>query len=352
MSAQHPSRPEITRFVHPPRARSESRSWTLGRDSDTATHVVSSSVRARLEAEAGPPDAAYTHALPCLQRAAEQLDGEGCAYVATVAGAVVAWGGLRARPDRPNVAIVGRHSEVDMQLPDELSLSLRHVALFTHAFAPGAPPTLQVVDLASTLGTRFGPLERFASVVAEHRLHLAAGGLHLFAIATRPGGSLPAAEELLDSLGDVAVTAARPSAALDEPPLGVLRLGTTRRVDGRAPPDDAGAGLAPGDTRPCGPRSAVADDVVVTREQARAGFTIGRYSRADLCLTGSEFEYLSRLHAMVIAIDGRLWIVDTASTNGLWCDLEPTRIAELPRDRPALIGLGPVELQWFPADTR
>ena len=62
-----------------------------------------------------------------------------------------------------------------------------------------------------------------------------------------------------------------------------------------------------------------------TREATR-GFLVGRYERCDLGVSAAS---LSRVHALLVEHDGELWIVDTASTNGLWAEQEQIRQRKL-----------------------
>ena len=65
----------------------------------------------------------------------------------------------------------------------------------------------------------------------------------------------------------------------------------------------------------------------VSDEQLDRGLLFGRYDRCQLALDGDDA--LSRVHLLVVRIEGRIWAIDTASTNG-------TRHNGIPFDASAL----------------
>jgi len=74
----------------------------------------------------------------------------------------------------------------------------------------------------------------------------------------------------------------------------------------------------------------------VSADQLDRGLLFGRYERCQLAVEGDG--WLSRVHLFVVRIDGRLWAIDTASTNGTTRNGAPMRASLLAG--PAMLLLG------------
>jgi hypothetical protein len=81
---------------------------------------------------------------------------------------------------------------------------------------------------------------------------------------------------------------------------------------------------------------------------ARRGVLLGRYGRCDTAGLPVLIESsLSRVHLLVLELDGALYAIDTASRNGSWCGGERVRATRiLPGLRITLAGAATVE--WRP----
>jgi hypothetical protein len=81
---------------------------------------------------------------------------------------------------------------------------------------------------------------------------------------------------------------------------------------------------------------------------ARRGVLLGRYDRCDTTgLPVLSDLALSRVHLLVLELDGALWGIDTASRNGCWCGGRRVRAVRMePGLRVSLAGKATVE--WCP----
>jgi hypothetical protein len=81
---------------------------------------------------------------------------------------------------------------------------------------------------------------------------------------------------------------------------------------------------------------------------ARRGVLLGRYDRCDTTgLPVLSDPALSRVHLLVLELDGALYAIDTASRNGTWCGPERVRAVRIqPGVRLSLAGKAVVE--WRP----
>jgi FHA domain-containing protein len=92
--------------------------------------------------------------------------------------------------------------------------------------------------------------------------------------------------------------------------------------------------------------------IVIGERAAGEGILLGRYDRCD---TGgaSVFSHhsLSRVHCLVVEVDGILYAVDTASTNGTYLGSrdEEVRIIGMGADRDLVLGDDLVRMSWEPA---
>lgn len=227
-----------------------------------------------------------------------------------------------AADDTPRAGTIGRHDAVDLALPLDDALSLRH-ALFLVRAVKGQV-RLTVLDLASSAGLVLGgpPLRRLD---VSGPLALEVSGFEVLCVPT--GVPLP-------------------WDAQAENPFATLRFATPSltRLRARTPPKGrrlraiAGRFSATlGDLR--SERALLEDDL-------ERGFLIGRHGRCDLRLPDGR---VSRVHAALVRVDGELLLVDAGSTNGLWRPgAEEVRcIAWRAGDPIELWGLG--RLEWSDA---
>lgn len=196
-----------------------------------------------------------------------------------------------AADDAPRAGTLGRHDAVDLALPLDDALSLRH-ALFIVRLAKGQV-RLTVLDLASSAGLQVGgpPLRRL-DVTGPLALELS--GFEVLCVPT--GVPLPWDAEA-------------------EHPFATLRFAapTLTRLRERTPPRSrrlrqvAGClSVTLGERRT--ERAVLEDDL-------ERGVLLGRDGRCDLRLPDGR---ISRVHAALLRVDGELLLVDAGSTNGLW----------------------------------
>lgn len=226
--------------------------------------------------------------------------------------------------DAPRAGTLGRHDSVDLPLPLDESLSLRHVLFIVRAVA--GEVRLTVLDLASSAGLlpNREPALRRLDVAGAATLRL--GEFEVLAVPT--GGALPWDPDAED-------------------PSSTLRLATptlTRPREWAKPTqrhlrEVAGCLAATlGDLR--SERALTEDDLV-------RGFLVGRQERCDLRLPDNR---VSRVHAAVLRVDGQLLLVDAGSTHGLWrAGAEPVRCTAWRAGDPIQLGEDIARLEWSDA---
>jgi hypothetical protein len=186
---------------------------------------------------------------------------------------------------QPRAGLIGRHDRVDLALPLDESLSLRHV-LFVVRKAGGAV-RLTAVDLETTNGLQLESGEAARVVEGE--------GLQLFFVSNFVFFCVPTGQPVpWRPHGD------DPWATLT--PRGSLRLEQSGRRT-------AGAPLGRLELR--GPEAFFTAPVDALA--LRRGFLVGRDPRCDAV---TPLNTVSRVHLALLRLDGARFAFDTGSTNG------------------------------------
>jgi hypothetical protein len=266
---------------------------------------------------------------------------------------------LRSEQHSINAAVVGRHAECPLRLGEDREASLRHAAVILGRQRPGAPLRLRLVDLRSASGLVDEQGCRWHGLESDGPVAVRMGPSVFMAFPT--GGAAPAwsddAEQAWQSIPPRAYIEAEEAAPVPAPV-------AWRRERGEAP----GAGgttlvrtwpapltwsrsLLDADEVPRGElhiRSGQGQACLRVGSRALGrGVLLGRYSRCDNdgvpVLSDRCF---SRVHALVIDVDGQVHAVDAGSTNGLWCALERVRRCPLSQNEDVELGGGPARLSW------
>ncbi len=103
---------------------------------------------------------------------------------------------------------------------------------------------------------------------------------------------------------------------------------------------------ARGELRVVSPSGSVA--LGLGAEAARRGVLLGRYERCDTAGLPVLVDHgLSRVHLLVLEIDGALYGIDTASTNGSWSGQERAGCLPLRAGAPVSLA-GKATVEWRP----
>jgi len=294
---------------------------------------------------------------------ARAIEEPGVAVVAIdeASGAAAGLACVVARVGRPVAAIIGRHDRCDLFLSGRDALSLRHLALVVDpvtSWARGAPVRFRLLDLRTGQPMVDETGKPLRGLVAEGPAIVRCAGYALFFLPLGDPSDFPAsADDAWTMLPERVYLDERPS--LDERPAPSEGAQATHaklrpRVDLRATyitrtggPRDTSMHLAHGDV------AGVLEIHTPLRQLAisigdralRDGVLLGRYGRCDLMEAAAEDHTLSRVHALLIHVEDRLLLIDTASTNGTFVQGEPARLVVIERDTE--LGLGDhTTLRW------
>jgi hypothetical protein len=338
-------------------------------------------------------DAAWSE----MRRVVLAFDQPGIAVVAVdsvkkrVAGSMC----LAAKDGRANAAIVGRHGQCDLYLHADPALSLRHMVVLVHPIKASGEVGYRVIDLRTRTAFCDEGGRRLEAVTAEGPMFLQVGGYALYFLVTGDEGAwpedatsawqcIPERVYLEEAIAEpdrwrrrrrgmpIPVTASNPALASpgaggfgadfaagtgvgdvlppapppvrDSITLVRTQTGPARaRVDGPAPDDGPAIGtlrLSAG-----GKSQAMA----LGHDAASSGVLLGRYERCDTHgATVFAHHGISRVHLLVVEVEGALYAVDTGSTNGTFQGSDEVRIVPLVGGTELVFGDGLARMEWMP----
>jgi hypothetical protein len=192
-----------------------------------------------------------------------------------------------AATHQARVATLGRHEAVQLAIGGEAALSLRHLLFVVRRCEGGARYTLLDLESASGLHTLYGEQR---VLEGEGPALLRTARLSFFCIPTGPSCELPSSASAAwpsfsappQAPSLFAELLARPAVQLGELRLQLEHGSLPLRVDAA---------------------------------MARRGVLLGRDARCDVIVGDA---CASRVHAVVVSLDGVLHLVDAGSSNGTW----------------------------------
>jgi len=242
---------------------------------------------------------------------------------------------LCARVQRPVAAIIGRHDRCDLFLSQREELSLRQLVIVLD-------PVTTWARGASTVRYRVLDLRTGTPIVDEDgkpMRGLVADGPAIFRCAGYVMFVLPLGDPTDWPASGVDAWQMLPERVyldqLENCPQGSLPRLRMPRANARETyitrtggPRDTGMRLAQGDAAGMLELHTPTRQLTLTiGHQALAdGILLGRYSRCDATEAAHEDHSLSRVHALLMQVDERLLLVDTASTNGTFERGAPVRV--------------------------
>ena len=269
----------------------------------------------------------FLRAYPTFAPACRGFDEPGVAVIAvdeatgTPAGIVK----LCARVQRPVAAIVGRHDKCDLFLHDREQLSLRQLAVVVDpvkSWQRGATAIkYRVFDLRTNQPMVDEDGRPLRGIAAEGPAILRCAGYVLFMLVLGDPSDWPAnaadAWSMLPErvyLDELANCASGSLPKIRRPRIDVRETYITR-TNG---PRDTAMRLATGDVvgtlEIYTPHRQLS--INVGADALNDGVLLGRYGRCDLMEAAAEDHSLSRVHALLMKLDDRLLLIDTASSNG------------------------------------
>ena len=242
---------------------------------------------------------------------------------------------LCARVQRPVAAIIGRHDRCDLFLAHREELSLRQLVVVLDpvtTWARGASNVrYRVLDLRTGTPIVDEDGKPMRGLVADGPAIFRCAGYVMFVLPLGDPTDWPASGSdawqmlpervYLDQLENC------PQGSL--PKLRMPRPNARETYITRTGgPRDTGMRLAQGDAAGMLELHTPTRQLTLTiGHQALAdGILLGRYSRCDATEAAHEDHSLSRVHALLMQVDERLLLVDTASTNGTFERGAPARV--------------------------
>ena len=318
-------------------------------------------------------------AWPDLRRMLASFGQPGIAVVAVdairqrVAGTLA----LALRVGRANAAVIGRHGHCDLYLHADPQLALRHLVLIAHPQAASGEVTYRLLDLRTRTAFADESGKRLEALTASGPTFVKVGSYALFLLPTGPDDVGPWPERADDAWACVPERVYVQEAEAEPDRWARRRSKLTPARSGLAP----GTGVDPFGQRESvtlvrtqpGPSRATVTNVEgeeatmgtltlraagrseamkVGAAAARTGVLVGRYERCDTHgATVLAHHGISRVHVLIVEIEGALYAIDTGSTNGIY---EPrhgdaaVRVAALGGGAELVLGDDLARMEWRP----
>jgi hypothetical protein len=283
---------------------------------------------------------------------------------------------VAAKPDLPNSAIIGRHGMADLYLDGDSSLSLRHLVLMVSPLAHHDDVHFRMVDLRTSAGFFDEHGQRFEAMQAEGPLFVRCGSYVLYCLPTGDSIAWPESpEDGWECIPERVYLRGAPAEPdrwnrkklRNRTPRGrslprfesenLEERGAVTLVHSVAGPVRARARLLESGETPVGTLRISSDagiqTIVIGPRAARQGILLGRYQRCDIDgVNVLTHDSISRVHVLVIDIDGSLYAVDAGSTHGTWLRTQQreVRITPLVAGEELMLGEELAVLRWSPAD--
>lgn len=288
----------------------------------------------------------------------------GLALFAASAAGLEACAWLEASEDDVNPVIVGRHTAAEIFLPTDPALSLRHLAVLLHRRRGSAPLGFRVLDLRAPTPFTDEQGRWLQSIEAEGpvMIHCASLAVMLFPTGGEAGVWPESATRAWRDVPERVYVEGKTLGRERGPVRGEERW----RVDGTRPSGPSTGrtlvGTLPGPSMASSRLDVSGEDrgeLRLVSNLGRAtlrlgaktleqGVLLGRYERCDTAgLPLLDVPSLSRVHLLVIELDGALYAVDTASTNGTLSRGERIRWVRLQTGRPIDLA-GHTRVEWVP----
>jgi hypothetical protein len=326
-------------------------------------------------------------AWPDLRRMLVGFAQPGVAVVAvdTVRQRVAGTLALAAQIGRANAAVIGRHGHCDLYLHADPQLALRHLVLVAHPVATGGnfgDVTYRLLDLRTRTAFCDESGRRMEALTASGPTFVRVGTYAMFLLPTGPDESgqwpedpseawacvpervyLQEAEAEPDRWrrgrrGNAMVPATRGPLASGTGVVDPWHRESVTLVRTSPGPSRASHAAVPGDdekalgtiTLSAAGRS---ESLAVGVQAAKIGVLVGRYERCDTHgATVLAHHGISRVHLMIVDIDGVMYAIDTGSTNGIYraeTDAAEVRITALAPGSELVLGDNLARMEWRPS---
>jgi hypothetical protein len=255
---------------------------------------------------------------------------------------------LKARPETISSAVIGRHGQADLYLDGDPGLALRHLLVVIEKLSSydSGEIRFRLMDLRTGQGFVDEKSRRLESLVAEGPCFVSCGDYALLLLVTGDPTDFPEdpfnAWSFIPERVFLEEKEVRP---VSNPPAALRRSGSTL-VTSLPGPGFARMGQTRGEVlgRLLIYNNAGRLALTIGEESARRGILFGRYDRCNKdALTIFAEQGISRVHVLLQMIGERLYLIDTASTYGIYRELRgiaPQLVRQIRSDLTFAVGTG------------
>jgi hypothetical protein len=291
-----------------------------------------------------------------LRSSREALSGPGVTVTVIGPSGFEGAAAISAKSDAINVLTIGRHSHSDLFLSGEMLMSLRQGAVIVYPLVAGENVRFRILDLRAASpfederGSPFGALEADGPVF----LHAGAYSIFVFPMGADSPRWSGSPEQVWEGIPERVyieeLGVERAEERFRARSAGGWRHGDTLALSLPGPTLEDERLLEEGE--PARGQLVVRSDegemtLVLGRAAASRGVLLGRYERCDGSRLGVLNDLaISRVHALVIEIAGKLYAVDAGSKNGLWVGGQRVPLAGLRPGMPVVLAGHVARLEW------
>jgi hypothetical protein len=254
-------------------------------------------------------------------------------------------------PGELRTLVIGRHDHADIAVQSDKSLSLRHAMVILKIDAAGKP-FVRVLDLRSIFGVRDADNTPHLSVASNGPVALRLADTALFVVPQVNSADGAPIDLSTSTFATVTWPAVNPYVPEDDPESHLRELSSHSRCSTAVSVIADLRGVPPMVSR--GPQEAVNFSIngkthscPVQPYLLRAGILIGRYERCDISAQNIPMpQTVSRVHALLISIDGGVHLFDAGSQNGIVVDGLHVKQLPLTHGVSVTVKLGELEMKW------
>ncbi|MCC6746714.1 MAG: hypothetical protein IT371_03590 [Deltaproteobacteria bacterium] len=315
---------------------------------------------------------AFASAYEGLRHLTAQAGVPGLAVAAVDGTGLVATAYLKVKRDTVTSVVLGRHSQADILLGADPSLSLRHLLAVLLPRPEGGDLRFRLMDLRTGIGFLDEHGRKMQALEAEGPMFVSCGRYALFLLTSDSFGGLwpDDAAEAWSCLPERIYfgeqeAGARPVAPVGRgaprrnvrTPVGGVPLSSSRNstfITPIEPPVEAFENLVADGEEPAGRLRFLSPgqrgELVLGASVLRRGLLFGRYERCDgRGLFHADYT-VSRVHLLLLELAGALYALDTASTNGVTHLGKPQRIVRLDFGTAIVLGTHGSVFEWGPVN--
>lgn len=297
----------------------------------------------------------------------------GITIIASDGSRIISTAFIKTKENNINTAIAGRHSKCDLYLPDDATISLRHLLIISYPKNEKASTRIRLLDLRTSSGTYNEKNERIEALEADGPVFLSLGRYLVFIFVENTDSfwtedALSAWEEIPErvylrekistkeiyseerSINNKYSRARSDKDKADSNNIKSFKHPTL--IQALSGPIRAKNSLVASNKKPFSKILIRSDKglstILVGRQSLEEGVLFGRYERCDNeGIKVLSHRRISRVHLIIIMIENTPYAIDAASTNQIWVGKKSKRLIPLTHEKRIILGKELAQIEWI-----